>query len=130
MSAFLEIADILDLKPGVKLTIEEASQKVHKNTLSLPADQNKDVCDRTYGMMFDAFDTNNDGHILLEEFTGVFFKILAPDIKEEDAQWSFNVLDTNNDGEISREEFLAAAFDYMCGMKETEIANSLFGQLL
>lgn len=130
MSAFLEIADILDLKPGVKLTIEEASQKVHKNTLSLPSDKNKDICDRTYGMMFDAFDTNNDGHISVEEFIGIFFKILAPDIKEEDARHSFNVLDTDNDGEISREEFLAAAFDFMCGMKETKVANSLFGQLL
>ena len=66
----------------------------------------------------------------LEEFTGVFFKILAPDIKEEDARHSFNILDTDNDGEISREEFLTAAFDFMCGMKETEIANSLFGPLL
>ena len=130
MAAFMEIAKVLDLKPGVKLSIEEASQKVHTNTLSLPSDQNKDVCDRTYGMMFDAFDTNNDGRISLEEFTGVFFKVLAPDIKEEDAQRSFNILDTDKDGAISREEFLTAAFDFMCGMKETEIANSLFGPLL
>lgn len=131
MSAFLEIADILDLKPGLKLTIEEASQKVHKNTLCLPSDQNKDICDRMYGMMFDAFDTNKDSHISVEErFVGVFFKILAPDIKEEDVKRSFRVLDANNDGEISRDEFLTAAFDFMCGMKETEVANSLFGQLL
>ena len=52
------------------------------------------------------------------------------DIKVEDARRSFNILDTDNDGEISREEFLTAAFDFMCGMKETEIANSLFGPLL
>lgn len=35
MAAFMEIAKVLDLKPGVKLSIEEASQKVHTNTLSL-----------------------------------------------------------------------------------------------
>ena len=59
----MEIANILDLKPGVKVPTEESSQKVHKNTLSLPFDlQNKDICVRTYRMMFDAIDTNNDGH--------------------------------------------------------------------
>ena len=130
MSAFLEIADHLDLKPGVKFTLEEVSQKVHKNVLCLPFDQNKDLCDHTYRMIFDAFDTNNDGHISLEEFTGVFYKILAPDIKKEDVLRSFNILDTDSNGKISQEEFLAAAFEFMCGMKETEISSSFFGRLL
>lgn len=125
----MEIANVLDLKPEVEVSIEEASQKVHKNTLSLPSDQNKDICDRTYGMMFDAFDTNNDGRILLDEFTEIFFKVLAPwpditDIKIINvALKSFEELDADKGGQISREEFLRAV-DYICSMKETEIANS------
>ena len=121
----MEIANVLDLKPGVKLSIdsEEASQKVHKNTHSLPSDRNKDNCDRIYGMMFDSIDTNSDGRILQDEFTAFLFKGLAPwpditDIKVfEVARLSFAILDYDQGGSISREEFLAT-FNYICGMKE------------
>ena len=40
---------------------------------------------------------------------------------------SFNTIDTNKNGEISRDEFLAAAYDFMCGMIESELSNAFFG---
>ena len=126
-SAFLAIADHLDLKPGVKHTIEEATQKVHKNVLSLPIGKNKELCDLTHGIMFDAFDTNKDGHISYDEFQ-VYYRILAPKLQEHVLP-CFNTIDADKDGVISREEFLAAAFEFMCGMKETAISNSFFGPL-
>ena len=127
ISAFLSIADHLGLKPGVKHTIDEASQKVQENVLCLPIEQNKHLCDYTHGMMFDAFDTNKDGHISYEEFR-VYYRILAPDI-EEHMLPCFNIIDANKDGEISREEFLAASFEFMCNMEETPLSNLFFGQL-
>ena len=125
----MKIANLLDLKSGVKLPIEEASQKVHKNTLSLASNQNKDICVSSYGMIFDDIDTNNDGGILLDELTGFLSKALAalPDIMDikvaSIAQKYFEELDADKGGAISREEFLRAG-DLMCGMKEAEIANS------
>ena len=129
----MEIANVLDLKPGVKLSIEEASQNVHMNTLSLPFDlQNKDICVRTYRMMFDAIDTNNDGGTSPSEFTEFLFKLLAPwpditDIKIFSlAQKFMEAFDADKDNKISREESLMAV-DLICStaIKELpEIANS------
>lgn len=130
----MEIANVLDLKPGVKLSIEETSQNVHTNTLSLLIFdlQNKDICIRTYRMMFDAIDTNDDGGTSPNEFTEFLFKLLAPwpDITDSKivslAQKFMEELDADKDNKISREESLIAV-DLICdtAIKEPiEIANS------
>jgi Ca2+-binding EF-hand superfamily protein len=80
-------------------------------------------------MLFDAVDTNKDGHISLSEFK-IYLNILVPDIEEDMIAHSFNTIDTDKNGEISREEFLAAAHDFLQGVEETEISKVFFGPLL
>ena len=128
--AFTTVADHFDLKPGIKIPVEEAAQKASSNLLSIAAEKKQDsIRTTTHDELFDALDLNKDGHISLEEFK-VYFQIIGPDISEAEMTHSFNTIDEDKNGEISREEFLAAAFDFIFGVEETEVSKAYFGHLL
>ena len=80
-------------------------------------------------MLFDAIDTNKDGHISVEEFK-VYLTLIAPGVEEDEIVHSFDVIDADKNGEISREEFLAAAQDFLLGVEETELSKAFLGPLL
>ena len=127
---FLKVADMIDLKPGVKTPLEEAAKKANESLLiSMTARERNALISDTHDLLFDAIDTNNDGHISVSEFK-VYLNIIAPDIAEDEIVYSFDTIDTDKNGEISREEFLAAANDFLQGVEETEVSKVFFGPLL
>jgi Ca2+-binding EF-hand superfamily protein len=127
-NAFISIADRMGLKPGVKIPAEEAAQKASKGFLSTTPEQQL-ASTKTFYLIFEALDLNNDGSISLEEFK-VYFQIIAPDLSVADVTHTFNMIDSDRNGEISREEFVAASFDFAHGIEETEISKVFFGPLM
>ena len=126
---FTKVADALSLKPGVKTPLEKASQQASKWILSNTPERQKANLHSNHSLLFDAIDTNKDGHISLKEFK-VYFKVIAPATSEAEAAHSFNTIDANKSGEISREEFLAAAEDFFNGVEETELSKVFMGPLI
>ena len=125
---FMKYADMFDLKPGVKVPLEEQAQKANKIILSIPAAERKAMVHATHETLFDVIDLNKDGHISLDEFK-VHFRVLGADISDEEVAHSFNTIDADKNGEISREEFLAAADDFYNGVDETEVSRVFLGRL-
>ena len=127
---FLKVADMINLKPGVKTPLEEAAKRANESLLiSMTARERNALISDTHDLLFDAIDTNNDGHISVSEFR-VYLNIIGPEIAEDEIIHSFNIIDTDKNGEISREEFLAAANDFLQGVEETEVSKVFFGPLL
>lgn len=126
---FMRVADSLNLKPGLKIPLKEAAQNASKVILSMEPKERKTKLHANHGMLFDAIDTNKDGHISQEEFK-IYFQVIAPDISEAEVAHSFETIDANKNGEISREEFVTAAEDFMCGVEETDLSKVFFGHLL
>ena len=122
--AFIHIADIYELRPGVKVPIDEVIQKAHEKLLYDPDEPER--AKKILGVYFNILDTNNDGHISVEEFK-VYLRILTPGTSDEDVVHTFNVIDTNSDGEISQEEFVSAVSDFLFNTKETEISKAFLG---
>lgn len=126
---FMKIADALNLKPGLRIPLEKAAKKASKSILSMSPEERKAMVHNSHNLLFDAIDTNKDGHICLEEFK-VYFYVIAPETSEADIIHSFNTIDVDKNRKISREEFLAAAEDFLNGVEETEISRAFFGHLL
>ena len=126
---FMKIADLLGLKPGVKIPIEEAAQQASKVLLSRISEQRKVIVHDSHNLLFDVLDTKNSGCISLDEFK-VYFHVIAPELSELEIAHSFNSIDVDKNGEITREEFLSAAEDYLSGVEKTEVSEVFFGQLL
>ena len=125
----MKVADAFDLKPGVKIPLEEAAKKASETILSMSPAKRKASIKVGHNLLFDAIDTNKDGHISMKEFK-VYFDVIAPGTSEAEAAHSFNTIDTNKNGEISREEFMSAAEDFLHGVEETELSKVFFGCLL
>ena len=125
----MKVADAFNLKPGVKLPLEEAAKKASETILSMSPAERKASITVSHNLLFDAIDTNKDGHISANEFK-VYFNVIAPGTSEVEIIHSFNAIDTNKNGEISREEFMAAAEDFLHGVEETELSKVFFGHLL
>ena len=127
---FLKVADMINLKPGVKKPLEEAAKRANESYCSLmSSDEKISLVNGVHDMLFDAIDTNKDGHISVEEFK-VYLKLIAPGVKEDEIVHSFDAIDADKNGEISREEFLAAAQDFLLGVEETELSKAFLGPLL
>ena len=126
---FLKVADRLNLKSGEKIPLEEAAKKASESILSMSSAERNDLINLSHNMLFDAIDTNKDGHISVKEFK-VYFSVIAPGTSEAEVVHSFNIIDTDKNGEISREEFMAAAEDFLHGVEETELSKVFFGCLL
>ena len=121
---FMHIADAYDLKPGVKVPIDEVVQRAHKKLLYDPDEPEK--AKKVLVVFFNTLDTNNDGHISVEEFK-VYSTILTPGVSDEDIIRTFNVIDTDNDGQIDQEEYVSAITDFLFNTKETEISKAFLG---
>ena len=128
---FLRIADVLNLKPGEKVPLDEAAQQASTALLGLSPSGNdpQAVARDIHDMLFDAIDTNKSGHISVKEFQ-VYFKVFAPHVTEAQVDHCFKTIDANKNGKISREEFFAAAKDFFQGVEETELSNVFFGPLI
>ena len=124
-AAFLSIADLIGLKPGVKIPLDEAAKIGSDHYLS-PTSKKPTA---HHDLLFNCIDTNSDGHISIEEFK-VYFKVVGNDMSDEEIKHSFDAIDSNGNGEISREEFVAAAKDFYFGVEETEVSNAFYGKLL
>ena len=121
---FMYVADAYDLKPGVKVPIDEVVQRAHEKLLYNPDEAEK--AKKILGEFFNTLDTNNDGHISVEEFK-VYLTILTPGVSDEDIVHTFNAIDTDNDGEIDQEEYVSAVIDFLFNTKETEISKAFLG---
>ena len=125
----MKVADAFNLKPGVKIPLEEAAKKASETILFMsPAERKASIKD-SHNLLFDAIDTNKDGHISVNEFK-VYFSVIAPNTSEAEVVHSFNAVDTDKNGEISCEEFMDAAEDFLHGVEETELSKVFFGHLL
>lgn len=127
--AFTYIADCLDLAPGVKIPIEELAKTANEIMLTKAWEEQKAMCYNAHNAIFDAIDSNQDGHISLQEFK-IYFQVIAPDTSDADKEQSFNLIDVNKDGEISREEFLEASFEYLHGVEENKLSKVFYGPLV
>ena len=92
-------------------------------------EEQRAMCYDVHNFMFDAVDLNGDGHISMEEFK-THFKELVPVLSEADIEKAFKLIDVDKNGETSREEFLEASFEYLHGVKETELSHVLYGPLV
>ena len=130
-NAFMYLADMLGLKPGVRIPLEEAAQNANKEYLDLAtsADKGSSLLQKSHNLIFDVLDINKDGRISLDEFK-VYFHIMAPSVDEADIIHSFNIIDGDRNGEITRKEFINAAIDFFHGFEETSIYSAFFGRLL
>ncbi|CAB4028822.1 sarcoplasmic calcium-binding [Paramuricea clavata] len=128
-NAFVFAAEMLGYTRGVKTSREDAVKNTSERMLAVPWEEQKTMCYTAHNHIFDAIDTNRDGHISLEEFK-VYFHVLAPDTSDADKLLSFNLIDVNHDGKLSREEFLEATFEYLHGVQETELSKVFYGPLL
>ena len=126
---FMKVADAFGLKPGVKISVDEAARHANKVVISMPPEEHKALVHATHGMLFDIIDTNKNGTVSPKEFM-IYLKVVAPDISEADILHSFNTIDSNKNGVISRQEFLAAADDFFGVVDETELSKVFFGRLL
>lgn len=126
---FMKVADLLNLKPGVKMPVEEAAQQTSEVILSMTHDKQSMLIHNYYEYMFNLIDTDKDGRISLDKFK-VYFYVIAPELAEAERVGSFNAIDADKDGEICRDEFLTAVKEFVTGVEETEISNALFGRLL
>ena len=125
-AAYSEMADLHGLKPGVKLTLEEAAMTLSDRFLSTAIGEK---LSGHPGKLFDCFDTNGNGRISIEEFR-VYFKVLGLNATDEEIKHSFDTIDSDGKDEISREEFVAAVKDFFLDVEETELSNALYGKLL
>ena len=125
----LVIADSIKLTGDTKYPVEQFAAKISQAILGSTPENNRGGLHKSHNALFDVIDTNNDGHISVEEFK-VYLKVVAPDVTEDQAKHAFDVIDANKNGEISREEFLAAAEEFFCGVEETELAASFMGKLV
>ena len=128
-NTFLKIADVLNLKSGVKIPLEEAAKKANESLWLVSLAERSAILHDTHNLLFDAIDTNKDGHISVKEFK-VYMSIFAPGTTEDEIDHSFHTTDANKDGEISCEEFIAAAEDFILGVEETELSKVFLGRLL
>ena len=128
-NTFLKIADVLNLKSGVKIPLEEAAKKANESLWLVSLAERDAVLRDTHNLLFDAIDTDKNGHISAKEFK-VYMSIFAPGTTEAEIDHSFDTIDTNKDGKISREEFIAAAEDFILGVEETEVSKVFLGRLL
>ena len=126
---FMKIADVLKLKPGLRIPIEEAAQQASKVLLSRTSEQKKAIVQDSHNLLFDILDTTNNGYVSLDEFK-VYFHVIAPELSELEIAHSFNSIDVDKNGEISREEFLSAAEDFFSGVEKTKASKLFFGRLL
>lgn len=126
---FLKIADVLGLKPGVKIPVEEAAQQASQVLLSRTSEQRKAVVQDSLNLLFNVLDTKNSGCISVDEYK-VYFHVITPELSELEIAHSFNSIDVDKNGEITREEFLSAAEDFFSGIEKTEVSEVFFGQLL
>ena len=118
--AFLKVAD---------MSLEDAAKQGNESLLSMSPAERKAIVDGTHNFLFDAIDTNKDGHISVEEFK-VYLNIIAPGIAEDEITHSFRTIDADKNGEISCEEFMAAAYDFLLEVEETELSKVFMGPLL
>ena len=126
---FTTFAEMLSMKPGEQISVEEAAKKVSEIILASAPKQNKALFDKSHNMLFDAIDTNKNGKISVKELKE-YFKITVPGVSEAEVTHSFNTIDTNKNGVISQEEFMAAAEDFFRGVEETELSKVFLGRLV
>ena len=128
--AFMYLADILGLKPGVKIPLEEAAKNANREYLDLTtsADKKSTLLEKSQNLIFDVLDLDRSGSISVNEFK-VYFHIMAPNVSEAEVIKTFNQIDENQNGEITREEFLKAAIDFYHGFEETSVYSAFFGRL-
>ena len=127
--SFMHVADVFGYKHGAKLARDEAAANMNEAMLKLPIEEQRAMCDNFHSAIFDAVDSNGDGHISLEEYK-VYAKALTPKLSDEDQVKSFNLIDADKNGEISREEFLDAAYVYLHTFEENEITEIFYGPLV
>ena len=81
----MTVADLLDLKPGIKIPVNKEAAKKANREFSIMAQEKKMArVKETHDPLFDALDLDKDGHISVDEFK-VYFQIIAPDISEDEA---------------------------------------------
>lgn len=126
---FAKFAGMLNLKPGMQISVEDAAKRVTEIILTSTPAFNKASFNESHNMLFDAIDKNKNGQISVKEFKE-YFTITAPGVSDAEVTHSFSTIDTNKDGVISREEFMAAAEDFFCGAEETELSKVFLGHLV
>ena len=129
LAGLMKIADIIHLEKGVKLPVEDFVSKLSETLLSKSVEERKAMIRYDHAPLFDVLDTNNDGHISVEEFK-IYLKVMAPDVTEKEAEHAFETIDTDKNGEISSEEFYASAEEFFYGMEETEVSRVFWGKLV
>ncbi len=125
----MKVADLLDLKQDKQFENSAFAIKASDIHLSMTEEEAVGMIECGHGAVYDAINTNNDGHISVKEFS-IYLNVVAPDITEKEVRDAFDVIDEDKNGEISREEFLEAAKDFFFGVEETKVSRVFWGKLL
>ena len=65
---FVKVADAFGLKPGVKISVDEAASQANKAVLSMSPEEVIALVLATHGMLFVIIDTNKNGTVSQKEF--------------------------------------------------------------
>ena len=119
------ICDLINLKPGTKLSEEEFVE----SHVKLGEDREKTIPPgkNILSAFFDMMDADADGKISLEEFK-IHYRCSG--VAEEHAKAVFDALDTDNDGIISRDEFVDAGVHFYYYSDPAHPVNLLYGPLV
>ncbi|GAA1374283.1 EF-hand domain-containing protein [Streptomyces beijiangensis] len=79
---------------------------------------------RAMGAVFDAADSDHNGHLDKAEYRRIF----GPKLHPADADRGFDALDSNGDGQITKAEFLDALGQFFTVRGDAEAAVRLFGR--
>ena len=81
-NALKNITDVVGLKAGVKISVEEAARNLSREIATMhEVSKKQTMLKSTHNPTFDALDLNKDGYISLDEFK-IYFQIIAPDISD------------------------------------------------
>jgi len=87
----------------------------------------KPITAQQLNLIFDTFDTNQDGCIQVGEYIN-FFRIIG--ISDEFAKPAFEGLDSDHDGLLSRDEFVSAGLDFFYLEQPSHPADLFLGPLV
>ena len=114
----------IDSNRDDKCTIEEWFTFVDEQLVNAGTQWRDAYINSVVGSLFDLYDTNQDGHISMDEYLDIFlsFRLDAGQVAK-----SFQLLDQNHDKIVTKEELVRAVGEFLLSNDPESAGNWIFG---